>query len=347
MATIKEIANACNVSIATVSNVLNGKKSVSEKTKKRILETAKRMEYVPNYMAKNLKQKETKVIGIITEDLTVFNCPEIVDGIHTYLEEENYSFLLGNLRLYKKYGNKFYSTEEYHGEVEAEFRMMQAKQVDGIIYIGAHSREIHCIPDDPSIPVILAYGISGNEAIPSVIFNDEKAAYDATIALIEKGHEKIGVITGEDKSIHTMERLLGYQRALFDHKILYNPGLIFRGNWERISGYNGAYKLMKEGVTGIFAMNDIMAAGIYDYASETGVKIGEELAVIGFDNREICEAFNPSLSTLALPLYEIGRKAAKLMLDILKNQKEAEREHICRMDCKVIERESSTKTFNI
>jgi len=347
MATIKEIANACNVSIATVSNVLNGKKSVSEKTKKRILETAKRMEYVPNYMAKNLKQKETKVIGIITEDLTVFNCPEIVDGIHTCLEEENYSFLLGNLRLYKKYGNEFYSTEEYHEEVEEEFRIMQAKQVDGIIYIGAHSREIHCIPEDISIPVILAYGISRNKSIPSVIFNDEKAAYDATTALIEKGYEKIGVITGEDKSIHTMERLLGYQRALFDHKILYNPGLVFHGNWERVSGYNGARKLLQEGATGIFAMNDIMAAGIYDYASETEVVIGKELAVIGFDDREICDAFKPSLSTLALPLYEIGRKAAKLILDTLKNKPEPKEEQIFKIDCKVIERESSSKTFKI
>lgn len=340
MATIKEIAKACNVSIATVSNVLNGKKSVSADTKERIMETAKRMGYVPNYMAKNLKQKDRRVIGIITEDLTVFNCPEIVDGIHAYMEEENYSFILGNLRLYKKYGNKFYSTEEYGIQVEEEFRMMQAKQVDGIIYIGAHSREIHCIPENIIVPVVLAYGFSKNLKIPSVIYNDEKAAYNATIELIKNGYEKIGLITGEDKSIHTKERLRGYQRALYDYKILYNPEFIYSGNWERISGYEGAKKLLKENVTAIFAMNDNMASGIYTYAYEAGIKIGEELAVMGFDNKEICDTLHPTLSTMSLPLFEVGKKAAQIIIKILGGLDLTEEEHTVKMDCKYVPRES-------
>lgn len=343
MATIKEIAKACNVSIATVSNVLNDTKKVSEPLKLLILETARSMEYVPNYMAKNLKQKETRVIGIIAEDLTVFNCPEIVDGIHTYLEEVNYSFLLGNLRLYKKYGNKFYSTEEYKQQVENEFRIMQAKQVDGIIYIGAHSRKLNCIPVELALPVVVAYGISNNNKIPSVIFNDEKAAFEATSLLIGEGHSVIGLITGDENSIHTKERLLGYQSALFKNKILYNPELVYQGNWERVTGYDGARKLVGETVTAIFSMNDIMAGGVYDYACEKGLRIGSDLSLIGFDNRELGEAFYPALSTMALPLHEIGRKAAQSIINILRGNAVSENEMLIRIDCRSIERKSIGK----
>jgi DNA-binding LacI/PurR family transcriptional regulator len=344
MATIKEIAKACNVSIATVSNVLNGTKKVSEPLRLRILETARSMEYVPNYMAKNLKQKETRVIGIIAEDLTVFNCPEIVDGIHAYLEEVNYSFLLGNLRLYKKYGNKFYSTEEYKQQVEEEFKIMQAKQVDGIIYIGAHSRKLNCIPEDLALPVVVAYGISHSTKIPSVIFNDEKAAFEATSLLIEAGHTAIGLITGEERSIHTRERLLGYQRALFKNKILYNPELVFQGNWERGSGYEGAKKLIEEQVTAIFSMNDIMAGGVYDYICEKSLRIGSDLSLIGFDNRELDEAFYPTLTTMALPLHEIGRKAAQCIINRLQGNETPETEKLIRIDCTAIIRNSIGKT---
>jgi LacI family transcriptional regulator len=344
MATIKEIAKACNVSIATVSNVLNNRKKVNENTKKLILETAKQMEYVPNYMAKNLKQKETKVIGIITEDLTVFNCPEIVDGIHAYLEEVNYSFLLGNLRLYKKYGNKFYVSEEYRNQISEEFRMMQAKQVDGIIYIGAHSREIRCLPNDINIPVVLAYGRSSDPEVLSVIFDDEKASYDAASLLIKRGHQKIGIIAGDYKSIHTDERLLGYQRALYEHKLLYNPELVYYGDWEKISGYEGAKKLCREGVTAIFSMNDIMACGIYEYAKEADIIIGKDLSIIGFDNRDMCPELQPSLATVALPLYKIGRKASELIIKLIKKEDDYDK-NIIKIACEIIERDSISKTF--
>ena len=105
IATIKEIAKACNVSISTVSNILNGKNKASDEVKKLVLETAKEMNYVPNYMAKNLKQKNTKTIGIIAEDLTIFHTPSIIDGISEFMEEKGYTLLMGNMRLYQKYGN--------------------------------------------------------------------------------------------------------------------------------------------------------------------------------------------------------------------------------------------------
>lgn len=339
MATIKEVAKACDVSIATVSNILNGKGRVGEETRQKILNTAKEMSYVPNMMAKNLKQRNTKMIGIITEDLTVFNCADIVDGIHEYLEEKDYTFLLGNLRLFKKYDNAFYHHERYHAEVEKEFRIMQSKQVAGVIYVGAHCREMKSIPKDYSVPIVVAYGFSTDKSTPSVVYDDEQAAYEATRELLGKGYRKIGLIAGEMASHHTIDRQRGYQKALYESQILYNPELTCYGDWNREQGYQACEKLMKQKVDAIFSMNDVMAAGVYDYMNEKGLSVGKDIGLIGFDNREISQAFNPELSTIALPLSEIGHEAAGLLIRKIED-KAFRPEPIYKIECNLIKRDS-------
>jgi LacI family transcriptional regulator len=342
MANIKQVADACGVSIATVSNIFNGKGRVSEETKERILRIAKEMNYVPNIMAKNLKQRRSNVIGIITEDLTVFNSVGIVDGIHEFLEENGYTFILGNLRLYKKYNNNFYHSEEYHDQVQEEFHMMKSAQVAGIIYVCAHCREIKFLPDMGEIPVAIAYGFSKNKRVSSIIYNDEQAAYDVTNELIRNGHKKIGLIMGDKFSMHTSARMKGYQRALFDNDILCNPDYICEEDWTREKGYEAADTLVSNGVTAIFSMNDEMAAGVYDYAHEKMLVIGKELSLVGFDNREICTAFLPALTTVAIPLSEIGRRAAEWIVDNLDENKLCiERESYVK--CSLVERDSVSR----
>lgn len=339
MATIKEVAKACGVSIATVSNILNGTGRAGDKTKALVIRTAKEMNYVPNLVAKNLKQKKTKIIGVITEDLTVFNCAEIVDGINEKLEEEGYFFLLGNLRLFKKYDNMFYHHEGYSRQVLEEIQIMQSKLVEGIIYVGAHCRKISCLPTDGEIPIVVAYGLGPDQRIPSVIYDDEKAAYDATSALIQRGHTRIGLILGEMGSLHTAERQIGYEKALYDHQILCNPSYFRQGDWSREKGYQASKELVEEGVTAIFAMNDMMAAGVYDYANDHGMKIGKDLAVIGFDNQEISTAFSPELATVALPLGEMGKQTADILIRMIEEKQNKEKP-ITKIACKLIERES-------
>ena len=339
MATIKEVAKACDVSIATVSNILNGKGRVGEETRQRILNTAKEMGYVPNMMAKNLKQRQTKMIGIITEDLTVFNCAEIVDGIHEYLEEKEYTFLLGNLRLFKKYDNAFYHHERYHTEVEEEFQIMKSKQVAGVIYVGAHCREMKSIPRNYNVPIVVAYGFATDCEIPSVIYNDEQAAYHATMELFNKGYRKIGLIAGEMESLHTIYRQRGYQKALYENKVLHNPELVQYGDWNREQGYRACKELMRHKVDAIFSMNDVMAAGVYDYMNEHGLIVGKDIGLIGFDNREISQVFQPELSTIALPLSEIGHQAANLLIRKIE-EPEFESESVYKIECNLIKRGS-------
>jgi DNA-binding LacI/PurR family transcriptional regulator len=344
MATIKEIAARANVSIATVSKVLNNRGGASEETKARILKLAKEMNYTPNIIAKNLKSRKSDTIGIITEDLTVFNTPEIVDGIDYSCDQNGYHYILGNLRLNKRFGHDFFETDLHHHIINSTIRTMLSRQVEGIIYVGCHNHEIQYLPKDLKIPLVCAYCYNSNPETPSVIYDDKKAGYDATVQLIKNGHTKIGVICGLPDSLHTQNRLLGYQKALYDSSILYNPNLVMYGNWERESGYNLCKPLMDRGVTAIFCNNDEMACGVIDYCNETGIAVGKDLSLMGFDNREIGEVVRPKLSTVSLPLFEIGQKATEIILSMITGAyKNKNKEHHLKIECSLIERDSVTR----
>ena len=339
MATIREISEKANVSIATVSKVLNGKGNVNEKTRRTILEVARQLNYRPNLHARYLKSGQSRTIGIITEDLTVFNAPEIVDGIAAACDEAGYHYILGNLRFYKRYGNGPKDLKESNALVHAEVNGMLSKQVDGIIYIGCHSHIVVSLSEHTEPKFVCAYCISKDENIPSVIYNDEKAAYDLTELLLCRGDRRIGMITGPMDSSHTATRTRGHQRALFDHGVPYDPSLTLTGDWERDCGYALAGELISAGVTAIFAHNDLMAMGVLDYCNEKRINVGQDLRLIGFDDREIASVCRPRLSTVAPPLFEIGQTAAKEMLSILAGNKPSQ--HNIMLDCSIIEREST------
>lgn len=340
MATIREISKRANVSIATVSKVLNGKQGVSQATIDSVMAIAQDLNYRPNLTARSLKKGQSRTLGVITEDLTVFNTPEIVDGIDAYCELQGYHYILGNLRFNKRYGHHPQNTEEAKELVNSLVDTMLSKQVDGIIYVGCHSHAVVPISNSGDIPFVYAYCYSTDPNIPSVLYDDQKAAYEATQVLINHGHRNIGVIAGQLESIHTANRILGYQEALYANNIPYNPRLTVNGDWERDQGYALSKKLIESGVTAIFAQNDMMATGVIDYCNKHDIQVGKDIALIGFDNREIGTACRPTLSTVSLPLFEMGQTATHLLLDMLAGR------HIqcgqkLMLACTVIEREST------
>ena len=322
MSTIKEIARACNVSVATVSNVMNKKGAVSEETRKRILKVIEDMEYTPNYIAKNLKTKNTRSIGVIAEDMTVFAIPDIIDGITECCEKEDYQILLVNLRLYKKFSDTYYQNNDYKTIVHKEIKKLQSKQVDGIIYISAHERLINVIPDHLKIPTVVAYGFTNKKEIPSVVIDDMNAAKEMIKYLISYGHRKIGVLAGKKDSTHTLARLEGYQKALFEGDILYDLNLVVYGDWDRRSGYQNVDCLIERGVTAIFCMNDFIAGGVYDRLYELGKRVGTDIAVVGYDNREMASYEKPPLTTVGLPLHDIGYRAGEVIIGLLEKREQ-------------------------
>lgn len=339
MATIREISEATGLSIATVSKVLNGKDGVNCETRKKVLRAAEKLKYRPNLNARNLKSGRSKTIGIITEDLTVFNSPEIVDGIAEACDAAGYHYILGNLRFFKRFGNGPRSPKESGALVREEVDEMISKQVDGIIYIGCHSHLVISLAGHDRPKFVCAYCISKDESVPSVVYHEEKAAYELTCRLLDRGCRKIGMITGPSDSSHTANRSRGYMKALFDKGIPYDPYLTLSGDWERDSGYELGGQLVRAGVTAIFAQNDLMAVGVLDYCNANGITVGKDIRLIGFDDREIASVSRPTLSSVSLPLFEIGQTAAKEMLAILAGKES--KGGVIMLDCDIIEREST------
>jgi LacI family transcriptional regulator len=323
MVRIKEIAQLTGVSTATVSNVLNGKPGAASEIKAReIIETARNLNYTPNVLAKNLQRQGTRTIGIITEDLTVHNNPEIIDGIDAFCVEQGYEIIVANMRLYKLFRHDYYANYDLFGNIlTGTMRNMMAKQVEGIVYVANHCREIPALPSWVNIPVVFAHCISQGDIYPAVLYDDEAAAQKVTELLINKGHRRIGVISGFENSYHTQTRLAGYRRALRKANIAYDPALVLYGDWYMESAYKLTDKLLNTGVRAVFVFNDIMALGVYERAEERGFVVGKDVAVAGFDNREFSHGVKSGLTTVETPLNSIGRKCAELIIQQLKKRR--------------------------
>ncbi len=344
MITIKQIARMCGVSSATVSNILNGKRNVSESTKLRVLEVVNQTGYQPNYFAQGIRKRKTNVIGILAEDLNQFSSPPIIEGIMACCEDMNYRTILINMRLYDRWRNTWYDDDKKLKSVlNPAIKELRSIKVDGMMYVAGHGRVINCFPDDFDVPAMVVYAYSKSPKFTSIVIDDEKGGYDVTRYLISMGHRKIGVIAGIAGNLHTQKRCEGYQRALFEDQILYNPDWIRYGDWERESGYQQADKLVNEGVTAIFCMNDNMAAGVYDYLEEHNMKAGEDISVVGYDNKEISQYLKPGLTTNGIPLVGIGRKSAEIMIDSLTQDSDNAKQKIVKAPCRLIERNSVKK----
>lgn len=340
MATIREISDAAGVSIATVSKVLNGHSGVSRETHEAVMAVARKLNYRPNLNARNLKKGTSRTLGIIAEDLTVFNAPGIIDGIGVSCDDRDYHYILGNLRFHKRYGHNLSYTPEKVALVADMMDEMLSKQIDGIVYVACHSHAVAPLSEQKETRFVCAYCYSEDPAIPAVVYDDREAARKVAELLISKGHRRIGVIAGPNDSPHTNNRLLGFQEALFENGIPYNPRLTSHGDWERDQDYSRVAPLIAEGVTAIFAQNDLMAMDVLDYCNKKGIRIGKDIDLIGFDDREISSVCRPTLSTVSLPLFEIGRTAANIMLDMIENGTTPE-PHEIRLSCNVVQREST------
>lgn len=343
MITLKEIAEKCSVSITTVSNILNGKSNVSQSTKDRVLQVIKETGYRPNYMARGLRASKTNSVGIIIDDLTEFSSTGIIDGAMSYFEENGYKAILENLRFYSKWGTKWYHNKDYEDSVQQAVDEFESIKVDGIVYVAGHARSISCIPENISVPLVISYAFSEQEGISSVEFDDEKAACDITEHLIKNGHKRIAVIAGTKNNIHTGRRLDGFKKAMKKNDLPVNDKDIRYGDWNTPSGYENAKELLEgSDYTAVFCFNDLMAAGVYDYLYEKKLVPGKDISVAGYDNRTMSQYLKPPLTTVEIPLFDIGRKSAELILHQINNPDDKETRHHF-VQCGIIERESVGK----
>lgn len=349
MVTLKEVAEICGVSATTVSNVINGKEKTSEETRQRILQVVEKTGYKPNIIAKGLRSKKSRTIAIIAEDLAQFTSPTIIESIMENCEKLDYRVVVHNLRLYDRWQDTWYRREdEYNAVIAPVIRDVMSAQIDGVIYVAGHARVVKTFNNNFNLPVVMCYAFSESADIPSVVIDDEESAYEMVTYLIGNGHRRIGFIGGRIDNIHTAQRLAGYQKAMFEQGLLFDPKLVYYGDWSRRSGYDGARKLLEQDVTALFGISDLMTGGIYDFLYEKNIRIGRDISVAGFDNEGISDFFRPRLTTTALPLREIGKRSAELLLHKLEESDEEEKTvstvpQIIKIPCSMRVRDSVSK----
>jgi len=309
MVTIKDVAKHANVSITTVSRVLNQTEhSVNSETRERVLNAIKELRFYPNAMARGLHLNKTKTIGLIVQDISNPYYPSIVRGVEDAAQELGYTVILANAYRSRERTTKY-------------LNVLREKRVDGIIFTGGgavkDAAEDNFFERNPVSTVVI--GKSFNAKIPSVQVNNVQASREACEHLIRQGHRQIVTVTGPEDSTTAIDRLEGYRQALMANGIDYREELVLRCNFEFDEGYKAVEKFLdvsNDKATAVFAQNDMMAIGIMKALQEKGLKVPENVAVIGFDNIPLASFVTPMLSTVAVPIYELGRTAMRIMSDL-------------------------------
>lgn len=307
-ATIKDVATRANVSVATVSRVVNNLDGYSDETKEKVLEAIKELGYQRNAIARGLVTKTTKTIGVLIPIVSAYLYAEILNGIEEKANENGYGIFLCNT------GVNGVRAINY-------IKMLGERQVDAIIVVSLTiNDEYYNLLNSLKIPYILVSTLSYKYKIPYIKVDDQQAAYTATQFLIEKGHTKIALISGgkEDK-ISGITRVNGYRNALQDYDININENIIKYGDFTYNSGIMCMEDLLqeKEDFTAVFATSDEMALGALSVMHRNKIEVPEKISIIGYDNTLIAQMSNPPLTTVAQPLYEMGVKAFAKILSVL------------------------------
>ncbi|QSO46611.1 LacI family DNA-binding transcriptional regulator [Alicyclobacillus mengziensis] len=306
--TIKDIAKILNVSHTTVSRALNNSPLISDETKKRILETAKQLNYVPNYSAKSLVQNRSYNIGLFFSTITQVTSPgffyETVRGVHSVITD-NYNLVVNGIDNYK------------------DFQSIDTKRFDGIILMSQSEKDnalvYHAL--DRHIPIVVLNREIADAGIVNILSADRRGAYHAVTHLIENGHVKIAIIEGEKGFQATTERKEGFLTALIDKQIPIHGDYIVEGNYTMESGYTAMKQLLRTShpPTAVFSFNDEMAVGAMKAIFEAGLRIPQDISLVGFDDRQFSSYMTPSLTTVRRAISEVGRAGAKKLLSIIDN----------------------------
>ena len=330
---IRDIAKMSGVGVSTVSRVLNNHPDVKESTRERVLSIIRESNYVPNNSARILKQNNTKNIGVLVKG--VFNpfFSELINVIGSKINESKYTMILQQ---------NDYVLEH---EVENIISFVKEKRLQGIICLGGNFIDL----DEDSfknidVPVILTsvntVSPSGRDKYSTVGINNLQSAYDATDYLIKKGHKNIALMIGEENDFCvSWWRYKGYIKALKDNNIEPNDENLIIGDYDSNIAYKVTLDFLKKrkDITAIFAISDIMAMGVAKAVIDSGLIVGKDISIVGFDGMNISRYYNPGITTIKQPMEEMAIKSVEILFDLLKNK--CENQHVL-LDTELIERES-------
>lgn len=329
MANIQQVAKTAGVSVATVSRVLNGQNTVSAKTRMKVEEAIKKLNYEPSLLGRNLRTSESRLLLILIPTISNPFYLEIIKGIEQVAISQNYNILLCE-------------TDSNPQKENIYFDLVRKKMADGIISM------------DPAVNVETLKKLAENYAIiqcseyeectgiPYVTIDNEEASYRAVKHLIQIGHHKIALINADEKYLFARQRKMGYKRALEENGITLKNEYIIPT--QQIGFENGQHAMKKvlnlqDRPTAVFAVSDLLAIGALKEINAAGLHVPNDIAVVGFDKIDFSNMTNPTLTTIAQPMHKMGNVAARMLIDKIKGE---EVESII-LDHELVIRESTSR----
>lgn len=308
MPTIRDVARLSKTSVGTVSRYLNGYK-IKDANVKKIEDAIKELNFSRNTIARGLKTNITFTVGILIPELSNIFTNNIIDGMEKIFDEEGYNIIVCDSR------NSLVKEKE-------KLNLLKDKMVDGILLMPVSNEKDHVEEIiDSGIPIVLIDRLIGDIKIDGVVVDNINGSYSAIESLINNGHKNIGIIAGPDDIYTAYERLVGSKRALTDYNINIKPENIAITNYKIDGGYLGFKNLIEldNPPTAFFTSNYFTTLGALKAIVEKGLKIGEDISLVGYDQLEFFEIFSPPISVVSQPRDEIGTTAAKLLLKRMKN----------------------------
>lgn len=306
---IIDVAKKAGVSIATVSRVLNESEKVKPDTREKVLSIINEMKYTPSPAARGLIMRRTEAIGLLLPDLHGEFFSEVIRGADEAIQNHGYHLIVS-------------SSHNDPKEIEAALRFMRGR-VDAIVLMSPQVNSEILIENLPkSLPVVLLNCRTDNNNFDTIVIDGFGGARAMTEYLLELGHRRIAVITGGGNNFESEERLRGHRTAMNGKMIQQNEALEFHGNFTEIAGYEAARQIiaLEDHPTAIFAFNDSMAIGAIKAIREAGLRIPTDISICGFDDIPVAKYISPSLTSVHVPISELGAMAIDRVFDRLKKR---------------------------
>jgi LacI family transcriptional regulator len=303
MATIRDVAKLAGVSPITVSRVINNTSYVGKETRRRVDVAIRQLGYVPNTLARSLRLSQTNIVALVLTDITNPFWTTVVRGVEDAASDAGFNVILCNTK----------------SEVEQEkyLNVLLQKRVDGVLLVPVccNLKMIQAIQSQNVPLVVLDRHILGVE-VDSVRCDSEGGGYALVRLLISKGHRRIAMLSGPRGVSSADDRVAGYQRALIEASLGISDELIFYGNFTQQSGYEMVQKALavQPHPTAIFAANNFITMGAFKAVRDAGLKVPEDIALVGFDDLPLELIIDPFFTVAAQPAYEMGKQATELIL---------------------------------
>lgn len=307
--TIKDVSALAGVSVSTVSRVLNASGPISEETRRVVMQAASELKYQPNPLARGLVKNQLGGVGVLIPWLGGPYFCSLLEGVQDVVRDTSFRMVI--------------SSEQANREKEAEaLAYLLENDADGVIYYGDSLRPQDIAEINPMGKPIVLLGQPVTDEHPCVAINDEVGAFLATRYLIDNGHRQIAHITGDVNQHVTESRLAGYRRALEQAGLSFDPQLVVHANYTEQGGYRSVQQLLGRGVefTALFCGNDQMAIGAYPSLRDFNKRIPEDVSVVGFDDISFAQYMDPALTTVRVPIHDMGRVAAQTLISMIEGR---------------------------